>query len=466
MNSTTAQIRVRFAPSPTGHLHIGGLRTAFFNWLFARHHKGVFLLRIEDTDRERSRQEYTDSIIASLAWVAMHVDEPVVIQSSRVEEHKAVIARLVTEGKAYKCYCTEQELRQRDREDLFFKYDGRCRERNNKGDGPYVIRFKLPEVKEISFDDHVRGRVTVSIEQLDDFIIARSDGTPVYNFVVVVDDAYMRISHVIRGEEHILNTPKQILLYQACGYNVPQFAHIPLILGPSGDPLSKRDGATSVIAYKELGYVPDALINYLVKLGWASGDQEIFSRQELINLFSLDAVGKKGAIFDIQKLNWLNGVYIRGCSNEWLLSYITKQMDPFFISRFSDWDSVWLARAVALYKERVCTVKELMDEVALLYQGPSEYDEADVRAWLNDQTKTFLAQLIDILESIDPFSVDELARVVKQWVKVMNIAFAHLAHPVRVALIGKSIGPGVFDMLMLVGKKESLTRIRKLCATR
>ena len=461
-NKISGPVRVRFAPSPTGHLHLGSLRTALFNYLFARHHKGEFLLRIEDTDFERSKPEYVDSILKALSWVGIQADEPMVVQSDRIKRHQEIIEKLVTESKAYRCYCTQDDLKARAGDELFFKYDGVCRVRDDQPDTPYVIRFKLPEFADISFDDLIRGRVTIPRDQLDDFIIARSDGTPMYNFVVVVDDADMRITQVIRGEDHISNTPKQILLYQACGYSVPQFAHIPLILGPSGDRLSKRDGATSALAYKELGYLPDAFVNYLVRLGWAHGDQEIFSRQELIDLFTLDAVGKKGSIFDIQKLNWLNGVYIRESSAQSLLSYIQAELESVFSKQFSGWNTEQLLGAIELYKERVFTIQELMQEVTLLYNGPSAYDEADMRKWITQQTSGHLDQLLQTLASITQFNGDALSQPIKELAKNLEIKFALIAQPVRIALIGKGSGPGVFDMLAQIGKKESLDRITAL----
>src|SRR5581483_318355 len=270
--NTHKQVRVRFAPSPTGHLHIGGLRTALFNWLFARHHGGAFLLRIEDTDTERSTAEYRDSIVHAFVWTQLIHDEEIVTQSERIEEHRRVAQELIIAGKAYRCFCSPQDVVARyaqhhKNEDAFVKYDGFCRERIAHADDvdkPHVIRFKLPvNCHEIVFDDLIKGRITFDIDQLDDFIIVRSGGYPMYNFVVVVDDAFMRITHVIRAEEHLINTPKQVLLYQACGYDIPAFAHLPLILGPSGDKLSKRDGATSVIEYRHQGYLPQALLNYL-----------------------------------------------------------------------------------------------------------------------------------------------------------------------------------------------------------
>ncbi|HLE76769.1 MAG TPA: glutamate--tRNA ligase, partial [Candidatus Babeliales bacterium] len=458
----SSQVRVRFAPSPTGHLHIGSFRTALFNWLFARHHGGTFLVRIEDTDLERSMQEYVHSIMAALDWVNLQADEPIVIQSERLQEHVRVLQKMVQEGTAYKCFCTQQEVADRSNDSEFISYDGLCRTADQSMDKPHVIRFKLPDITQVSFDDLIRGTITVPAGQLDDFIIARSDGTPTYNFVVVVDDAAMRITHVIRGEDHISNTPKQILLYQACGYRIPQFAHMPLILGPSGDRLSKRDGATSALAYKQMGYLPDALVNYLVRLGWSHGDQEIFSREQLVEFFTLDAVGKKGSIFDIEKLKWMNGVYIRERSAKELLSYISTQLDGDFVSRLSGWNTTQIEQAIALYTERVHTLIELMQEVELLYNGPKQYQQSEIEKWTDSQTKEHLTALITMIQNDKPDTLDALKDAVKSLTKTMGIKFVQLAQPMRIALIGSSAGPGVFEMFFVVGLHEALARLERL----
>ena len=343
--------RVRFAPSPTGNLHIGGLRAAIFNWLFAHHHKGAFVIRIEDTDRARSTQEYTDSIIDSLAWMQIKSDEPLHIQSEFESKHKEYLQRLLSEGNAYKCYCSTEELE--SRLDANQKYDLCCRDKEcpELEERPYVVRFKVPEsIERLTFTDLIRGEITFERDQLDDFIIARSDGTPVYNFVVVIDDAEMKINYVIRGEEHLGNTPKQILLYNALGFDEPQWAHLPLILSPNGGKLSKRDGAVSVLEYKKDGYLPEALLNYLVRLGWSHGDQEVFTRQELIDLFTLEAVGKSGAAFDVEKLDWLNGLFIRNMTAEALLDYIQTTMG--LDLNFADWSQEQVIALINLYKER------------------------------------------------------------------------------------------------------------------
>lgn len=464
---TTQPVRVRFAPSPTGHLHIGGLRTALFNWLFARHYNGSFLIRIEDTDLERSKQEYTDSILESFAWVNISSDEPIVIQSERINEHKKVIDQLLKEDKAYRCYCTAHEKSETAADGGYTKYPGTCRNRKAMPDDagkPYAVRFKLPENQEaVTFDDLIRGTITIGLDQIDDFIIARSDGSPMYNFVVVVDDAAMKITHVIRGEEHIANTPRQILLYQACNYVIPQFAHLPMILGPDGNKLSKRDAATSVIDYKKNGYLPDALCNYLVRLGWAHGDQEIFTRQEMVELFSLDHVGKKGAIFDQQKLDWLNGVYMRALENEQLLT-LMQDLYHAIMSELKDWDKAQLLHVIGLYKERTSTLRHLVTTLYDLYNNPTVYDRLDVEKWINKQTVSHLLDIVDALEKLTPFTTETCNTAFKQIAQKYNLKLVMLAQPVRIALIGHSSGPGVFELLVLLGKDIAIKRLNTLIA--
>ncbi len=463
------RVRVRFAPSPTGYLHIGGLRTALFNWLFARHHDGAFLLRIEDTDTERSKEEYVDAICASLAWVGLKADEPMVIQSQRIDEHKKILGKLVADGKAYRCFCTQDEIvnryEQKTAGDFFVKYDGHCRKESTNRDlqQSHVIRFKLPLDKvDISFDDLIRGRVTIGLDQLDDFIIARSDGRPMYNFVVVIDDAFMRISHVIRGEDHIANTSKQLLLYQALGYEVPQFAHIPLILGPSGDRLSKRDGAVSALEYRCDGYLPEALVNYLVRLGWSHGDQEIFTAQELIDYFSLDHVGKKGAIFDPEKLAWVNSIYMRDMSPDQLHKNIITNVQPDFSKQLSAWDQRKIEQGIELFKERVKTLKQLVSDLTVLHNGPQVFATEDVKKWISSDTPNYIRAIIETLEAQQSFEHDDLIVRFKELAKQLEVKLVTIAQPIRIALIGKASGPGVFGLLEMVGKTESISRIRIL----
>lgn len=472
MNTTTTSVRVRFAPSPTGHLHIGGLRTAIFNLLFARHNKGTFLLRLEDTDLERSKQEYTDSILQALEWANIQPDEPLVVQSERLPEHQEVIKKLLEQKKVYKCYCTPQDIAARsgtsaDVDPEFSRYDGFCASRLSEASDKnktYVIRFLVPRDQQtVQFEDLIRGTVTFDCDQFDDFIIARSDGRPMYNFVVVVDDAFMRVTHVIRGEDHISNTPKQIFLYQACGFTVPQFAHLPLILGQSGQRLSKRDAATSVLDYKNSGYLSDALLNYLVRLGWAHGDQELFTRDEMIRYFTLEAVGKKGAIFDMAKLGWVNSMYMKEKTGAELLQEI-KAIRPRFQAGLSRWSEQQIITLLTLYKERTQTLMQLADELKMIYEASNPYADDDIGPWLTAATHTNLLHVVDVLEDVqEDFSAKFIQNEIKQLSKTLNVPMAHLAQPIRIALVHKNAGPGVFELMEVLGKQEVVARVKK-CA--
>lgn len=453
-------VRVRFAPSPTGHLHIGGLRTALFNWLYARRHGGVFLLRIEDTDVKRSLVEYTASIMESLDWVGLTADEPIVVQSERFGEHARLIKQLLEEGKAYKCYCTPEEVAQRvGGQEGERHYDGYCRTTPEQ-DKPFAVRFKLPSKEgAITFNDLIRGTVSFAYDQLDDFIIARSDGIPMYNFVVVADDAFMRITHIVRGEEHLVNTPKQILLYQAFGWQVPQFAHLPLILGQSGSKLSKRDAAVSVLEYKKEGYLAHGLINYLVRLGWGHKDQEIFSTEELIRLFDLDGIGKKGAIFDKQKLNWLNNHYLKQLYAEQLVEHIVAQVEPDFVTSTSGFTQIQLHTLLDLYKERAHTLRELATMVHALQRPPMSYafDE------LGEYDKPSMPELINayaqLLATVSPWDIDAVTKATKEFVAARGIKMPELAYPVRLALVGAVQAPSLFALVQLFGATETMRRI-------
>ena len=472
MQQHNENVRVRFAPSPTGHLHIGGLRAAFFNWLFAQHYKGTYLLRIEDTDSERSKQEYTDSIIASFVWVNLLPQEPIVIQSSRADVHRSLVANLIKNGKAYRCFCKSdahlQRYKIRTGQDGFFvPYDGYCRDLllPHSSVDSYVVRFKVPhDQADISFNDLIRGVITFTKDQIDDFIIARSDASPVYNFVVVVDDAWMKITHVIRGEEHISNTPKQLLLYQALGYNVPYFAHLPLILGASGEPLSKRDGATSVLEYRANGYLPEALLNYLVRLGWSHGDQEIFSLNELITTFSLEHISKKGAIFDMVKLDWLNNHYIREKDAAYLLDALENGVMPSIKTLLTTWSIDTIYRVITLYKDRVKTLKELGCELIMLHDGPQKNAPQDMQT-INADAQEYSTYLYEILASLEEFSVDLIKNALGELGKRLGIKTMMLAQPLRTALIGKNSGPNVYELASVVGKSETLHRLQVLLSS-
>lgn len=459
--NNSSSVRVRFAPSPTGHLHIGGLRTALFNLLFARHNNGTFLLRIEDTDRERSKEEFTQAILEALEWTDIQPDEPVVIQSARIKHHQHMINELLEKGKAYRCYCPESSEASKE---TYLKYDGACRAQ--KYDMPvegksFVVRIKLPlEQASITFHDLIRGSITMAMEQFDDFIIARSDGAPVYNFVVVVDDHDMQITHIIRGEDHISNTPKQIVLYQAFGWQPPQFAHLPLIMGASGGRLSKRDAATSVLDYQKNGYLPQALCNYLVRLGWSHGDQEIFTREELIGLFTIEGIGKSGAVFDQQKLDSVNGMYIRSTDNESLLAYILEYLEPDLYKKilFSK-DQILLL--IGLYKERVATARQLVDELMLLSNGRGALSDADRAQWILPKTVGLLAQFISEIKDEAQFDASHLQAICKKIAKMNEVSMSEIAQPIRLAILGKTQSPGIFDLLALLGKKITVERLQE-----
>lgn len=466
MSSRTlsSNVRVRFAPSPTGHLHIGGLRTALFNFLFARHNNGQFLVRIEDTDRERSQERYTQAILEALKWTDIQPDEPIVIQSERIAHHQAMVDQLVQSGKAYRCYCLVDQDSSIDKKETYLKYDGACRAgafNEDMSGKPYAVRIKLPlEQESITFDDLIRGPITISLEQLDDFIILRSDGAPVYNFVVVVDDHDMDITHIIRGEDHISNTPKQIVIYQAFGWKLPQFAHLPLIMGASGGRLSKRDAATSVMDYKTNGYLPEALCNYLTRLGWSHGDQEIFTREELIELFTIKGIGKSGAVFDSEKLNSVNSIYLRKADNKELLTYILTDIQPDLCARVP-WTESQLVALIGLYKERVATLRELVDELFVLAQGPLPMKEADRAQFINERTPALLNQYITEINTAPVFDAAQLQAICKQIAKTAEMKMPDIAQPVRLALLGKTQSPGVFDLLAVLGKEVSVKRLQE-----
>lgn len=463
MKTETRPVRVRFAPSPTGYLHIGSLRTALFNWLFARHHKGTFLVRIEDTDIERSKSEYTDAIIHDLKWMDLQPDEPIVIQSHRFPEHAKLIELLLAEGKAYKDYYSQEELIELHKEKTgvaeFVKAYAVCRNQSQDQDKPYVVRFKLPlDRQAVSFNDLIRGTVSFEIEQLDDFVIARSDGRPMYNFVVVADDIEQRVTHVIRGEDHISNTPKQILLYEALEKEQPAFAHLPLILGKEGQRLSKRDAATATQEYRELGYLPDALLNYLVRLGWAHGDQEIFSRDELIKVFSIEEVGKKGSIFDQEKLDWINGLYMRHSDNHALEKMLSGLQLDYGRSLF---DESQIIELINLYKDRSKTLVELANHLKAFGQMPQSYDATACSEWVDSQTGSMLQDLMHKLNGLPSFTLHDIKELLAVYAKQQNKKLGAIAQPIRIALVGGSSSPSVFELLAILGKKESLTRLER-----
>ncbi|GAB4411844.1 MAG: glutamate--tRNA ligase [Thermodesulfovibrionales bacterium] len=458
-------VRVRFAPSPTGHLHIGGARTALFNWLYARHMSGVFILRIEDTDRSRSTEEYIEAIIESMKWLKLDWDEGPYRQTDRFDIYRSYIDKLLKDGKAYYCYCSTEELEQRRQEALAQGrppgYDGRCRGLKEPVPGRTPsVRFRMPQEGQTIVDDLIRGRVVFDNSHLDDLIIMRSDGTPTYNFVVVVDDVDMNITHVIRGDDHLNNTPKQIHIYRALGYDIPEFAHLPMILGSDKTRLSKRHGATSVLAYRDMGYLPDALINYLVRLGWSYGDQEVFSREELIKYFSFDNVGRSPAVFNPEKLLWLNSHYINNTDSKELVELIV----PFLIrdgviSDVQGIDKVWLTRAIATLKERSRTLAELSNSLRYYISEYVEYDEKAAKKFLNERSRPYLKELRERLATIDDFFASTIEKVFMSIVEKNGIKLGDIAQPTRVAITGTTVSPGIFEVLEIVGKEKTIKRL-------
>ncbi|OHE55074.1 MAG: glutamate--tRNA ligase [Thermodesulfovibrio sp. RBG_19FT_COMBO_41_18] len=464
-------VRVRFAPSPTGHLHIGGVRTALFNWLYAKHNKGTFILRIEDTDRTRSTEEYIDAIIEGMKWLDLDWDEGPYRQTDRFDVYRRYTEKLLNEGKAYYCYCLPEELEQRRQEALVQgkspKYDGRCRNLQDPipGKNP-AVRFRMPQEGETAVNDLIKGKTVFDNACLDDLIIMRSDGTPTYNFTVVVDDVDMNITHVIRGDDHLNNTPKQIHIYNALGYEVPLFAHLPMILGADKTRLSKRHGAVSVMAYKEMGYLPDALVNYLVRLGWSYGDQEIFTRDELIQYFSFDKVGKSAAVFNPEKLLWLNSQYIINSSAEELAEMVV----PFLIkekviSEGQTLDKEWLSKAIDTQKERSRTLIELANSLRYYISEDVEYNEKAKIKFLNEKSLPYLIELKDSLVSISDFSALEIEKVFTSIIEKHGIKLGNLAQPVRVAMTGKTESPGIFEVIEIAGKEKTLKRLEKAIKT-
>ncbi len=497
----TEEVRVRFAPSPTGFLHIGGVRTALFNWLFARHNHGTFILRIEDTDRERSTEDSIQEIIESLRWLGLDWDEGPFRQMERKKLYLEKAKQLLDAGKAYLCYCSPEDLEAKRKAAQARKekprYDGTCRNRTEFPKGaPHVIRFKCPQEGNVVVEDLLRGNVEFNMAELDDFIIFRTDGTPTYNFVVVVDDADMRITHVIRGDDHLSNTPRQALMYDALGFPRPKFAHLSMILGPDKTRLSKRHGATATLAYRDMGYLPDALVNYLARLGWSHGDQEIFTRQEMIEHFSLEHVTISAAVFNPEKLEWVN--------EQWIQKSIPAELaGPFeaalikagILPEKHDKTLADLIQVIPLLQQRAKTMVEMAHgaefyfknvnvsikfglglgfkaEAEVLrdgkvveeekpYSSEAKIDEKAVNKFLTPEVKPLFDQLIAGLEAMDePLDHDAVEALFKQTVEKAGLKLGKLAQPVRVALTGKTASPGIFDVVLLLGKQKTVERLR------
>ena len=464
----SAAPRTRFAPSPTGYLHIGGARTALFNYLLARRHGGAFVLRIEDTDRERSTQQAIDAILDGLGWLGIAWDEGPFFQMQRLDHYAAAADRLLAAGDAYRCYCTPEELDAKRKAAQAAGrspgYDGTCRDRAAApADRPHTVRLRAPRDGETVIDDLVKGRVVIQHAELDDLVLVRSDGVPTYNFSVVVDDAEMAITHVIRGDDHLTNTPKQVLLYRALGHTPPAFAHVPMILGTDRTRLSKRHGATSVTAYRDMGYLPDAVVNYLVRLGWSHGDQEIFSRTELIAKFDLEHVGTSAGVFDPDKMLWLNAHYLKALAPEDLVAATR----PFIAAAELPvpGDDAWLARTLASLQERAKTLVELVDQARYYLLDEIAVDPGAAAKHLKTEIRPALADLRDALAGLAAWTVDELTATFEAVIARHGLKLGKLAQPVRVAVTGGTASPGIFDVLEILGRERTLARLDRTLAS-
>ena len=456
-----SRVRTRFAPSPTGYLHVGGARTALFNWLFARHHGGTFVLRIEDTDVARSSALFNQAIVSGLAWLGLHPDEGPTLQSSRFERYQAVAEHLVEKGHAYLCYCTPEELAARRALQVERKekprYDGHCREGVPPRPGiTPVIRFRTPETGRVGFTDLIRGPITFDNQELDDLVILRSDGTPTYNFGVVVDDADMVITHVIRGDDHINNTPRQIHVFAALGAPLPRFAHVPMILGSDGARLSKRHGAVSVEQYREEGFLPEALLNYLVRLGWSHGDQEIFTLEEMIRYFDLETVQRAPATFNREKLTWLNQCYLKTVPLENLRSALEPQLAAVGVKRWSDPP---LDELIPLLSGRSRTLKEMAELARPFYVASESIDEEAWRRHLAAGQEPLLRLVRDRLQAVEPWTREALHGLLEEIAKTRAIKLGQVAQPIRVALMGGPVSPPIDETLAVLGRQETLKRI-------
>lgn len=462
---TANNVRVRFAPSPTGALHVGGVRTALFNWLFARHHGGKFILRIEDTDQTRSTDESIQVILDGMKWLGLDWDEGPLRQTARMDIYKEHVDRLLKAGRAYYCYCTAKELDARRKEAMAAgrppKYDQKCRSLDAPIEGRIpAVRFLSSNEGQTIVHDLIRGAVTFENQQLDDLIIQRSDGLPTYNLAVVVDDATMNITHVIRGDDHLNNTPRQIQLYQALGYGPPKFAHLPMIHGSDKAKLSKRHGATAVTEYIDLGYLPEALVNYLSRLGWSSGDQEIFSIRELIDKFSLESVGKAPSVFNPEKLLWLNHHYIQQADPDRLAKLVLDLLrKDGIVTAEKEPENAWLKSLVKILIERSHTLVEMKTAAIPFIVDQITMDEKAKAKHLTPDVAPLLSELTKRLKAVEPFTHDEVEKVFNALVAEKGIKLGKLAQPVRVALTGGTVSPGIFEVLEVMGKEKSIARI-------
>ncbi|MFZ3088799.1 MAG: glutamate--tRNA ligase [Methylotenera sp.] len=459
-------VRTRFAPSPTGFLHIGGARTALFSWAFAKKHGGKFILRIEDTDVARSTPEAVQAILDGMEWLGLHHDEGPFYQMQRMDRYKEVIQKMLEDGTAYYCYCTKEELdalrESQMQQGLKPRYDGRWRPEEGKvlpvppKEVPPVIRFKNPKDGHVVWNDLVKGEISIANQELDDLIIARADGTPTYNFCVVVDDWEMGITQVIRGDDHVNNTPRQINMLKALGATIPQYAHLSMILGDDGQKLSKRHGAVSVMQYHEDGYLPEAVLNYLARLGWSHGDDEIFSMQQFCEWFDLDHITPSAAQFNTEKLKWLNAHYIKLAGNDYLVKDITERLAKLNVAVSAQPS---LSAVIDLYKERVNTLNELAAGIAYFYQKPV-IDQAAAEKHLTADIKPAMTKLTELLSAVD-WQAEAIHHAINEVVTQYQLKFPKVAMPLRVLLTGIAQSPSIDQVMALLGKDETLARINE-----
>jgi glutamyl-tRNA synthetase len=463
-------VRVRFAPSPTGFLHIGGVRTALFNWLYAKQQQGVFILRIEDTDQSRSTDESIQAIIDGLRWVGLDWDEGPHRQTERIELYRSHAMKLFEGGQAYWCVCKAEQLEARRKEaearGLSPRYDGRCRHLGiTQPSGEAALRFKAPLSGQTVVDDLIKGKIVFDNSVLDDLIILRSNGYPTYNFSVVVDDALMGITHVVRGDDHLTNTPRQVPMFQALGFPVPQFGHLPMILGADKARLSKRHGATSIMAYKEMGYLPEAMVNYLVRLGWSHGDQELFTTSELIEKFNWNNVQTSAAVFNPDKLLWMNAEYIKTSPPE----TVAQALVPFLkqaglLDEAQPVPHKWLVQLVVLVRERTKTLVDMVEWVKPYFGEAVVWDEEAASKFLTPATAPALRKLMERFQSLPGFSKQAWEEQFKRLVEEEGMKMGQLAQPVRVALTGRTASPGLFDVIEVLGRDRTLSRLEQSLA--
>lgn len=452
-------VRTRFAPSPTGSLHIGGARTAIFNWLFARHYGGEFVLRIEDTDRERSTEESIGEIIEGMTWLGLDWDEGPFRQSDRLGVYKSLAERLIDSGDAYRCYVSAGELEAKRKEAQergeVFRYRREWASVDAAPGKPYAVRLRTPDEGTIEVTDLLRGVVRFDAADIDDFVILKTDGFPTYNFAVVADDSEMNITHVIRGDDHLTNTPRQALIYKALSLDMPKMAHVSMILGPDGKRLSKRHGDTSVIAYKDEGYLPDALVNYLTRLGWSFGDQEIFTREELVEKFTLDNVGKSAAVFNMEKLDWLNGWYIRNRPAGEIAALVLPMLRERGIRAEPDRKLEMIVKELG---QRAKTLLDIVNSIGYFYAEEIAFEEKAAAKFLTPETGEVLKDLSERLASGE-FTSDGIHAVFENIMEERGMKMGAIAQPVRVALTGGTVSPGIFEVMEILGKEEVLKRL-------